>query len=143
MSVVESNVALLTWCPAPDAHLRAPSRYLLERREASGGEWVQCFATDLPSHVRVLGNSVPREADYCFRVCAANEHGRSSPVEFPGSVHLGEGAKPKTPTWELAFLRGELGCCAMACCWPVLSLAVLSPSSLPGERSAGCTGEGR
>uniref|UniRef100_A0A8C6JSQ7 Uncharacterized protein n=1 Tax=Melopsittacus undulatus TaxID=13146 RepID=A0A8C6JSQ7_MELUD len=90
MSVVESNAALLTWCPAPDAHLRAPSHYLLERREASGGEWVQCLATDLPSHVRVLGDSVPREADYCFRICAANEHGRSSPVEFPGSVHLGE-----------------------------------------------------
>uniref|UniRef100_A0A8D0EPK0 Obscurin like cytoskeletal adaptor 1 n=1 Tax=Strix occidentalis caurina TaxID=311401 RepID=A0A8D0EPK0_STROC len=92
MSVAESNAALLAWCPAPDAHLRPPSRYLLERREAAEGEWVQCLATDLPSRVRVLGDSVPREADYCFRVCAANEHGRSSPVEFPGSVHLGEGA---------------------------------------------------
>ncbi|XP_064925675.1 obscurin-like protein 1 isoform X2 [Columba livia] len=88
MSVAESNVALLTWCPAPDAHHRPPSRYLLERREAAGGEWVQCLATDLPGRVRVLGDSVPREADYCFRVCATNEHGRSSPVEFPGSVHL-------------------------------------------------------
>ncbi|XP_061214612.1 obscurin-like protein 1 isoform X7 [Neopsephotus bourkii] len=93
MSVVESNTALLTWCPAPDAHLRAPSRYLLERREALGGEWVQCLATDLPSHVRVLGDSVPREADYCFRICAANKHGRSSPVEFPGSVHLAPAAR--------------------------------------------------
>ncbi|NXT85944.1 OBSL1 protein, partial [Zapornia atra] len=88
MSTAESNVALLTWCPAPDAHLRPPSRYLLERREAVGGEWVQCLATDLPGRVRVLGDSMPREADYCFRVCAANQHGRSSPVEFPGSVHL-------------------------------------------------------
>lgn len=93
MSVAESNAALLTWCPAPDAHLRPPGRYLLERREVAGGEWVQCLATDLPGHVRVLGDSVPREADYCFRVCAANKHGRSCPVEFPGSVHLGEGAK--------------------------------------------------
>ncbi|KAM9235830.1 obscurin-like protein 1 [Leptosomus discolor] len=88
MSVVESNAALLSWCPAPDAHLHPPSRYLLERREAAGGEWVQCLATDLPGRVQVLGDSVPREADYCFRVCAANEHGRSSPVEFPGSVRL-------------------------------------------------------
>ncbi|XP_074001811.1 obscurin-like protein 1 [Numenius arquata] len=88
MSLAESNAALLTWCPAPDAHLRPPGRYLLERREVAGGEWVQCLATDLPGRVRVLGDSVPREADYCFRVCAANEHGRSSPVEFPGSVHL-------------------------------------------------------
>ncbi|KAK1196499.1 OBSL1 protein, partial [Pygoscelis papua] len=88
MSVAESNAALLTWCPAPDAHLCPPSCYLLERREAAGCEWVQCLATDLPGHVRVLGDSVPREADYCFRVCATNEHGRSCPVEFPGSVHL-------------------------------------------------------
>ncbi|XP_041259289.1 obscurin-like protein 1 isoform X2 [Onychostruthus taczanowskii] len=88
MSVVETNAALLTWCPAPDSHLRPASHYLLERREAAGGEWVQCLATDLPSCVRVLGDSVPREADYCFRISAANKHGRSSPVEFPGSVHL-------------------------------------------------------
>ncbi|NXC53201.1 OBSL1 protein, partial [Aleadryas rufinucha] len=92
MSVMESNTALLTWCPAPDAHLRPASHYLLERREAAGGEWVQCLATDLPSCVRVLGDSVPREADYCFRISAANKHGRSSPVEFPGSVHLAPAA---------------------------------------------------
>ncbi|KAM6421676.1 obscurin-like protein 1 [Rhynochetos jubatus] len=97
MSVAESNAALLMWCPAPDAHHRPPSRYLLERREAAGGEWVQCLATDLPGRMRVLGDSVPREADYCFRVCAANEHGRSCPVEFPGSVHLGEDAGLATP----------------------------------------------
>ncbi|NXU26644.1 OBSL1 protein, partial [Thalassarche chlororhynchos] len=83
MSVAESNAALLTWCPAPDTHLRPPT----------GSEWVQCLTTDLPGRVRVLGDSVPREADYCFRVCAANEHGRSCPVEFPGSVHLAPAAR--------------------------------------------------
>nr|XP_030133230.3 obscurin-like protein 1 [Taeniopygia guttata] len=93
MSVVETNTALLTWCPAPDSHLRPANHYLLERREAEGGEWVQCLATDLPSCVRVLGDSVPREADYCFRISAANKHGRSSPVEFPGSVHLAPAAR--------------------------------------------------
>ncbi|XP_059708905.1 obscurin-like protein 1 isoform X1 [Haemorhous mexicanus] len=93
MSVVETNTALLTWCPAPDSHLRPASHYLLERREAAGGEWVQCLATDLPSCVRVLGDSVPREADYCFRISASNKHGRSSPVEFPGSVHLAPAAR--------------------------------------------------
>ncbi|XP_033917230.1 obscurin-like protein 1 [Melopsittacus undulatus] len=107
MSVVESNAALLTWCPAPDAHLRAPSHYLLERREASGGEWVQCLATDLPSHVRVLGDSVPREADYCFRICAANEHGRSSPVEFPGSVHLAPAARLERGLQDARVKDGE------------------------------------
>ena len=104
MSAAESNAALLTWCPAPDAHLRPPRRYLLERREAAGGPWVQCLATDLPGSVRVTGDSVPREADYRFRVCAANEHGHSCPVEFPGSVHLGEGAELGTRTQDLALL---------------------------------------
>lgn len=128
MSAVESNVALLSWCPAPDAHLRPPSRYLLERREAAGGEWVQCLATDLPGRVRVLGGSVPHEADYCFRVCAANEHGRSSPVVFPGTVHLGEGAGCGSSAWELASPGGQPRCCAVACCRllpPSLSPAVL------------------
>ncbi|XP_069637303.1 obscurin-like protein 1 [Haliaeetus albicilla] len=107
MSVAESNAALLTWCPAPDAHLRPPSRYLLERREAAGGEWVQCLATDLPGHVRVLGDSVPREADYCFRICAANEHGRSSPVEFPGSVHLAPAARLERGLQDARVRDGE------------------------------------
>ncbi|NXF66991.1 OBSL1 protein, partial [Ciccaba nigrolineata] len=107
MSVVESNAALLAWCPAPDAHLRPPSHYLLERREAAEGEWVQCLATDLPSRVRVLGDSVPREADYCFRVCAANEHGRSSPVEFPGSVHLAPAARLERGLQDVRVRDGE------------------------------------
>ncbi|NWW47752.1 OBSL1 protein, partial [Pedionomus torquatus] len=107
MSLVESNAALLTWCPAPDAHLRPPGRYLLERREAAGGEWVQCLATDLPGRVRVLGDSVPREASYCFRICAANEHGRSSPVEFPGSVHLAPAARLERALQDVRVRDGE------------------------------------
>ncbi|NWX23380.1 OBSL1 protein, partial [Aegotheles bennettii] len=107
MSVAESNVALLSWCPAPDAHLRPPSRYLLERREAAGGEWVQCLATDLPGRVRVLGDSVPREGDYCFRVCAANEHGRSGPVEFPSSVHLAPAARLERGLQDVLVRDGE------------------------------------
>ncbi|KAM6129576.1 obscurin-like protein 1 [Pterocles gutturalis] len=107
MSVAESNVALLMWCPAPDAHLRPPGRYLLERREVAGGEWVQCLATDLPGRVRVLGDSVPREADYCFRICAANKHGRSSPVEFPGSVHLAPAARLERGLQDVRVRDGE------------------------------------
>ncbi|XP_068543743.1 obscurin-like protein 1 isoform X7 [Anas acuta] len=93
MSTEQSNAALLTWCPAPDVHHRPPSTYVLERREAAGGEWVQCLTTELAGRVQVLGDSVPREADYCFRVCAVNKHGRSGPVEFPGSVHLAPAAR--------------------------------------------------
>ncbi|NXS39640.1 OBSL1 protein, partial [Balaeniceps rex] len=107
MSVAESNAALLMWCPAPDTHVRPPSRYLLERREAAGGEWVQCLATDLPGRVRVLGDSVPCEADYCFRVCAANEHGRSCPVEFPGSVHLAPAARLERGLQDAQVQDGE------------------------------------
>ncbi|XP_051479163.1 obscurin-like protein 1 [Apus apus] len=107
MSVAESNAALLRWCPAPDAHLRPPSCYLLERREVGGGEWVQCLATDLPSCVRVLGDGVPREADYCFRVCAANEHGRSTPIEFPGSVHLAPAACLEKGLQDVWVREGE------------------------------------
>lgn len=131
MSVVESNTALLTWCPAPDSHLRPASHYLLERREAPGGEWVQCLATDLPSCVRVLGDSVPREADYCFRISAANKHGRSSPVEFPGSVHLGE---ETGKSWDVV-------CAGSQCYWGSVRLCY-SPSSSSGEGSAGHMGEG-
>ncbi|XP_069717351.1 obscurin-like protein 1 isoform X2 [Phaenicophaeus curvirostris] len=107
MSVAESNMALLTWCPAPNAHLHPPSRYLLERREAAGGEWVQCLATDLPGRVQVLGDSVPREADYCFRVCAINEHGRSDPVDFPGSVHLAPAARLERGLQDAQVRDGE------------------------------------
>ncbi|XP_027734463.1 obscurin-like protein 1 [Empidonax traillii] len=107
MSVVESNTALLTWCPAPDAHLHPASRYLLERREAVGGEWVQCLATDLPGCVRVLGDSVPREADYCFRIRATNKHGTSSPVEFPGSVHLVPAARLERGLQDVRVRDGE------------------------------------
>ncbi|XP_059332495.1 obscurin-like protein 1 [Ammospiza nelsoni] len=107
MSVVETNTALLTWCPAPDSHLHPASHYLLERREVAGGEWVQCLATDLPSSVRVLGDSVPREADYCFRISAANKHGRSSPVEFPGSVHLAPAARVERGLQDAWVRDGE------------------------------------
>ncbi|XP_067393755.1 obscurin-like protein 1 [Emydura macquarii macquarii] len=88
MSAGCSNAALLTWCPGPEAHRSPPSSYILERQEASTAEWVQCLTTDLASMVEVPGDSVPVEADYCFRICAVNKYGRSRPVEFPGSVHL-------------------------------------------------------
>uniref|UniRef100_A0A8C0HAF9 Uncharacterized protein n=1 Tax=Chelonoidis abingdonii TaxID=106734 RepID=A0A8C0HAF9_CHEAB len=88
MSTDRSNAALLTWCPGPDVHRTPHSSYVLERQEASTAEWVQCLTTDLASMVEVFGDSVPAEADYCFRICAVNKYGRSRPVEFPGSVHL-------------------------------------------------------
>ncbi|NXK01591.1 OBSL1 protein, partial [Herpetotheres cachinnans] len=136
MSVVESNTALLTWCPAPDAHLRAPSHYLLERREVAGGEWVQCLATDLPGRVRVLGDSVPREADYCFRICSANEHGRSSPVEFPGSVHLAPAARLERGLQDARVRDGEDACFSLELSATVHGTWFLDGTRL-GEEEAG------
>lgn len=104
MSTDRSNAALLTWCPGPDVHRSPPSSYVLERQEASTAEWVQCLTTDLASMVEVLGDSVPAEADYCFRICAVNKYGRSRPVEFPGSVHLGTYHSPLRPVPFLSLL---------------------------------------
>ncbi|KAL8182981.1 UNVERIFIED_CONTAM: hypothetical protein K2H54_010608 [Gekko kuhli] len=88
MCVAHSNAALLTWCPPPDVHRSPPSSYILERRAVGDAEWVPCLTTDVASTVEVPGDGVPREADYHFRVCSANQYGCSGHVEFPGSVHL-------------------------------------------------------
>ncbi|XP_060117593.1 obscurin-like protein 1 [Heteronotia binoei] len=88
MCMAHSNAALLTWCPPPDAHRSPPSSYILERQAVGDAEWVHCLTTDVASTVEVPGDGVPQEADYCFRVCSANQYGCSGHVEFPGSVHL-------------------------------------------------------
>ncbi|XP_063018033.1 obscurin-like protein 1 [Melospiza melodia melodia] len=137
MSVVETNTALLTWCPAPDSHLRPASHYLLERREVAGGEWVQCLATDLPSSVRVLGDSVPREADYCFRISAANKHGRSSPVEFPGSVHLAPAARVERGLQDAWVRDGEDGQFSLELSAAVRGSWFLNGARLPEEDTGG------
>nr|XP_009674533.1 PREDICTED: obscurin-like protein 1 [Struthio camelus australis] len=107
MSTEHSNAALLTWCPAPDVHHRPPSSYVLERQEVSTSEWVHCLTTDLASLVEVLGDSVPCEADYRFRVCAVNKYGRSRPVEFPGSVHLVPAARLERGLQDARVRDGE------------------------------------
>ncbi|NWX98094.1 OBSL1 protein, partial [Nothoprocta ornata] len=107
MSTEHSNAALLTWCPAPDVHHRPASSYVLERQELSSSEWVHCLTTDLASLVEVLGDSVPCEADYRFRVCAVNKYGRSGPVEFPGSVHLVPAARLERGLQDARVRDGE------------------------------------
>nr|XP_013815914.1 PREDICTED: obscurin-like protein 1 [Apteryx mantelli mantelli] len=107
MSTEHSNAALLTWCPAPDVHHCPPSSYVLERQEVSASEWVHCLTTDLASLVEVLGDSVPCEADYRFRICAVNKYGRSGPVEFPGSVHLVPAARLERGLQDVLVWDGE------------------------------------
>ncbi|NXD06168.1 OBSL1 protein, partial [Nothocercus nigrocapillus] len=107
MSTEHSNAALLTWCPAPDVPHRPASSYVLERQELGSSEWVHCLTTDLASLVEVLGDSVPCEADYRFRVCAVNKYGRSGPVEFPGSVHLVPAARLERGLQDARVRDGE------------------------------------
>ena len=87
-----ANAALLSWVPAQDSRKNPPSGYVLERQEVGTGsqEWLQCLTTDSATSVEILGDSVPCEADYRFRICSVNKYGKSNNVEFPRAVHLGE-----------------------------------------------------
>uniref|UniRef100_A0A3Q1FD51 Obscurin-like protein 1 n=1 Tax=Acanthochromis polyacanthus TaxID=80966 RepID=A0A3Q1FD51_9TELE len=85
-----ANAALLSWVPAQDSRKNPPSGYVLERQEVGTGsqEWLQCLTTDSATSVEILGDSVPCEADYRFRICSVNKYGKSKNVEFPRTVHL-------------------------------------------------------
>lgn len=87
-----ANAALLSWVPAQDSRKNPPSGYVLERQEVGTGsqEWLQCLTTDSATSVEILGDSVPCEADYRFRICSVNKYGKSNNVEFPRAVHLGK-----------------------------------------------------
>lgn len=88
-----ANAALLSWVPAQDSRKNPPSGYVLERQEVGTGsqEWLQCLTTDSATSVEILGDSVPCEADYRFRICSVNKYGKSNNAEFPRAVHLGMG----------------------------------------------------
>ncbi|KAM8806950.1 obscurin-like protein 1 [Eudromia elegans] len=137
MSTEHSNAALLTWCPAPDAHHRPASGYVLERQELSAGEWVHCLTTDLASLVEVLGDSVPCEADYRFRVCAVNKYGRSGPVEFPGSVHLVPAARLERGLQDVRVRDGEDALFSLELSASVRGAWFLNGARLGGEEGAG------
>ncbi|NXA32845.1 OBSL1 protein, partial [Eudromia elegans] len=137
MSTEHSNAALLTWCPAPDAHHRPASGYVLERQELSAGEWVHCLTTDLASLVEVLGDSVPCEADYRFRVYAVNKYGRSGPVEFPGSVHLVPAARLERGLQDVRVRDGEDALFSLELSASVRGAWFLNGARLGGEEGAG------
>ncbi|XP_021255510.1 obscurin-like protein 1 [Numida meleagris] len=139
LSTEQSNAALLTWCPALDVHHRPPSTYVLERREAAGGSWVQCLSTELPGRVQVLGDSVPREADYCFRVCAVNKHGRSDPVEFPGCVHLVPAVRLERGLQDVQVRDGEDARFFLELSASVQGEWFLNGTRLQGEESGRCS----
>ncbi|XP_042302958.1 obscurin-like protein 1 isoform X3 [Sceloporus undulatus] len=107
MCTSHSNSALLTWCPPPDMHRSPPSSYILERQAVGEDEWVSCLTTDVASMVEVLGDGVPQEGDYHFRVCSSNQYGCSEHVEFPGSVHLVPRAHVQRGLQDITVHTGE------------------------------------
>uniref|UniRef100_A0A3Q2XJI3 Obscurin-like protein 1 n=1 Tax=Hippocampus comes TaxID=109280 RepID=A0A3Q2XJI3_HIPCM len=103
-----ANAALLSWTPAQDSRKNPPSGYVLERQEVGTGsqEWLQCLTTDSATSVEILGDSVPCEADYRFRICSVNKYGKSNNVEFPRAVHLPV-ARIQTPLQDALVPEGQ------------------------------------
>uniref|UniRef100_A0A8C4SUB9 Obscurin-like protein 1 n=1 Tax=Erpetoichthys calabaricus TaxID=27687 RepID=A0A8C4SUB9_ERPCA len=106
MNTERANAALMSWVPALDSRKNPPSGYVLERQEAGSHEWLQCLTTDSASAVEILGDSVPSEADYRFRICSFNKYGRSGHVEFPEFVHLVPVARIQTPLQDALVPAG-------------------------------------
>ncbi|KAL2081273.1 hypothetical protein ACEWY4_023126 [Coilia grayii] len=105
-----ANAALLSWVPAPDSRKNPPSGYVLERQEVGSQEWLQCLTTDSATSVEILGDSVPCEADYRFRICSVNKYGRSGNVEFPRTVHLVPVARIQAPLQDALVPEGQDAC---------------------------------
>ncbi|KAK7938649.1 hypothetical protein WMY93_001975 [Mugilogobius chulae] len=104
-----ANAALLSWIPAQDSRKNPPSGYVLERQEVGTGsqEWLQCLTTDSATSVEILGDSVPCEADYRFRICSVNKYGKSNNVEFPRTVHLVPVARIQAPLQDALVPEGQ------------------------------------
>ncbi|XP_033990218.1 obscurin-like [Trematomus bernacchii] len=104
-----ANAALLSWAPAQDSRKNPPSGYVLDRQEVGTGsqEWLQCLTTDSATSVEILGDSVPCEADYRFRICSVNKYGKSNTVEFPRAVHLVPVARIQAPLQDALVPEGQ------------------------------------
>ncbi|XP_048455268.1 obscurin-like protein 1a [Rhincodon typus] len=96
MSCEKPNVASLLWASPSDCQRSEVMGYVIERQEQGTEEWVRCLTTEGSTTVEILGESVPNEARYRFRVCSINNYGRSEQVEFPGVVHLVPSARIRT-----------------------------------------------
>ncbi|KAM4608671.1 obscurin-like protein 1 [Polymixia lowei] len=107
-----ANAALLSWVPSQDSRKNPPSGYVLERQEVGTGsqEWLQCLTTDSATSVEILGDSVPCEADYRFRICSVNKYGKSNNVEFPRAVHLVPVARIQAPLQDALVPEGQDAC---------------------------------
>ncbi|XP_036807832.1 obscurin-like protein 1 [Oncorhynchus mykiss] len=107
MDVDRPNSVLLSWEPAPTSQTTTRSVYVLERQEVGSQEWLRCATSDTATSAEVMGDSVPCEGDYRFRVCCINKYGRSGHVEFPKVVHLVPGPKIRTHLQGCEVTEGE------------------------------------
>uniref|UniRef100_A0A673VQU3 Obscurin like cytoskeletal adaptor 1a n=1 Tax=Salmo trutta TaxID=8032 RepID=A0A673VQU3_SALTR len=107
MDVDRPNSVLLSWEPAPTSQTTTRSVYVLERQEVGSQDWLRCATCDTATSAEVMGDSVPCEGDYRFRVCCINKYGRSGHVEFPKVVHLVPGPKISTPLQGCEVTEGE------------------------------------
>uniref|UniRef100_A0AAY4B1Y8 Obscurin like cytoskeletal adaptor 1a n=1 Tax=Denticeps clupeoides TaxID=299321 RepID=A0AAY4B1Y8_9TELE len=96
MSSDTINGVVLSWDPSPNLQTTTKLVYLLERQEVGSQEWQKCMRTEMATTVEVVGDSVPYEGNYRFRICCINKYGHSGHVEFPKVVHLVPGPKIKT-----------------------------------------------
>ncbi|XP_076159377.1 obscurin-like protein 1a [Alosa pseudoharengus] len=107
MDTHTANGAMLSWEPAPNLQTGTKTVYVLERQEVGSQEWRKCLSTETATTVEVLGDSVPCEGDYRFRVCCVNKYGRSGHVEFPKVIRLVPGPKIKTPLKNVVVTDGD------------------------------------
>lgn len=102
------NGVVLSWSPSPNLqNSTTKSVYVLERQEVGSQEWQRCLTTETGTSAEVLGDSVPCEGDFRFRICCVNKYGRSGHVEFPKVVHLAPGPKIKSPLKNAVVTEGE------------------------------------
>ncbi|XP_053085434.1 obscurin-like protein 1a isoform X2 [Pangasianodon hypophthalmus] len=101
------NGVVLSWSHSPNLQNSTKFMYQVEFQEIGSQEWERCFTTETGTLAEILGDSVPCEGDYRFRVCCVNKYGRSDHVEFPKSVHLVPGPKIKTPLKNTRVTEGE------------------------------------
>ncbi|XP_038646092.1 obscurin-like protein 1a isoform X3 [Scyliorhinus canicula] len=107
MNSDKPNVASLLWGAPPDGRRSGVTAYVIERQEEGSEEWVRCLTAETSAAaVEILGDSIPAEARYRFRVCSVNNHGRSELVEFPGTVHLVPSARIHTHLNDMVVHQG-------------------------------------
>ncbi|XP_062852863.1 obscurin-like protein 1a [Trichomycterus rosablanca] len=101
------NSVVLSWSPSPNLQNSTKSVYVVEFQEVGSQEWQRCFTTETGTSAEILGDNVPCEGDYHFRICCVNKYGKSGHVEFPKAVHLVPGPKIKTQLKNAVVLEGE------------------------------------